>query len=74
MIYYRETDEDSKLERIGDADALQDYAEDAQDDKVYALPSDAGYVITRPTAFGEGGKIVEIESTVNAHTDSQQEA
>ena len=23
MIYYRDTDEDSKLERIGDADALQ---------------------------------------------------
>jgi hypothetical protein len=72
MIYYRDTDEDSKLERIGDANALQDYAEDAQDDEVYALPHDAGYVITRPTAFGEGGKIVDVKSTVQAHSDKQE--
>ena len=72
MIYYRETDEDSKLERIGDADALQNYAEGAQDDEVYALPHDAGYVITRPTAFGEGGKIVDVESTVQAHSSEKE--
>jgi hypothetical protein len=72
MIYYRETDEDSKLERIGDADALEDFADHAESGEVYALPHDAGYVISRPTAFSEGGKIVEIESTVNAHSDKQE--